>query len=177
MIRLAFVGQQRSGKDTAGEIFNNWVDDKSYGNINVHYYSFAQSMKDLCLSAYDNAFREDLQGIGAAVRSYDPKFWVRIVEKQIIKDNPQFAVVTDVRYPNEVKTLVDLNFHIIGIDAPDEERFLRSGEAPENWQEFESHESEVHARAALLNAPHIIKNSGGMDYFREQLETYFEEIQ
>lgn len=188
MIRLGFIGQQRSGKDTAGEIFEEWAVRKldvlphtyivtgTHPPEKVRFYSFAQPIKDLCNLAYDMHLRDDMQAICTSLRLYDAAFWVRIVENQIIRDNPKFAVVTDVRFDNEVRMLAGHDFILVGIDAPDEERFLRSGEAPENWEEYESHDSEKNARATLLNAPYIIKNDGTKEDFKKVLEAYFEEI-
>ena len=188
MIRVAFIGQQRSGKDTAAQVFDDWVEENHtalrFKNSSlvlhsgaVHCYSFAQPIKDLCEASYGMHTREDMQGVGAYLRQYDKAFFVRILERKIIEDNPQFAVITDVRYPNEVAAVTKLGFHLLGIDAPDEERWIRSGEAAESWEEYEVHESEVHARASLLNAPSIVKNHGTKEEFKELLEAYFEEIQ
>ena len=179
MIRVAFIGQQRSGKDTAAYIFREWVYKEIYFDLGTgfRFYSFAQPIKDLCEASYGMHTREDMQGIGSYLRQYDKAFFVRILERKIIEDNPQFAVITDVRYPNEVKSVTKLGFHLLGIDAPDEERWIRSGEAAENWEEYELHESEVNARASLLNAPSIVKNHGTKEEFKDLLEAYFEEIQ
>ena len=181
MIRVAFIGQKRSGKDTAAGIFRSWVGARHFltpiGLEPWREYSFAQPIKDLCEASYGMHTREDMQGIGSHLRQYDKAFFVRILERKIIEDNPQFAVITDVRYPNEVKAVTKLGFHLLGIDAPDEERWIRSGEAAENWEEYENHESEVNARASLLNAPSIVKNHGTKEEFKDLLEAYFEEIQ
>ena len=180
MIRVAFIGQQRSGKDTAAGMFDVWIGKQRpdiYADKYAYHYSFAQPIKDLCEASYGMHTREDMQGIGAHLRQYDKAFFVRILERKIIEDNPQFAVITDVRYPNEVAAVTKLGFHLLGIDAPDEERWIRSGEAAENWEEYELHESEVNARASLLNAPSIVKNHGTKEEFKDLLEAYFEEIQ
>lgn len=36
-------------------------------------------------------------------RSVDPDYWVKQVKKQIAKEKPEIALITDVRYPNEIK--------------------------------------------------------------------------
>ena len=90
-------------------------------------------------------------------------------------------MITDVRYPNEVEHLSKLGFQFIGIDAPDEERYLRavgahSVETADDWEQDELHESEVQARACLLNAPYVVKNGGTVEAFRKRLEERFEEL-
>lgn len=45
--------------------------------------------------------RRTLQRMGVGVRALDPEFWVRVVMRQVdAHDGP--AVITDVRFPNEV---------------------------------------------------------------------------
>ena len=170
-MRVAFVGQQRAGKDTAASIFCEWAETTHYGE--VLQYALADPIKELSERAYGTVTRASCQKIGAAIRAIDSEFWVKILKQEIIEDNPKFAVVSDVRYPNECAVLSGLGFSIIGVAAPDEERYLRSGTTPTEWAEAEKHESERAARAILLDAPHVVKNDGDVSEFRRRLRALF----
>lgn len=172
MNRVAFIGQQRAGKDTAADLFLAWATKKYYiSEESVARYSLAAPIKELVTSAYGDqrSMREPCQYIGAALRKYDKNFWVKILKRKVFQDKALFAAITDVRYPNECVELSKLGFTLIGISAPNEERYLRSGRDQEEWEEAERHESETHARACLLDAPYTVKNDGALDEFRKRL--------
>jgi len=119
-MRLAFVGQQRSGKDTAGEIFTEWVNTRFFINNRYteetpEHYSLAAPLKVLVASAYGSISRDHCQGVGRKLRDYDENIWANILENEIVAVNPMWAYVSDVRYENEVAMLSKHNFHIIGI--------------------------------------------------------------
>lgn len=60
--------------------------------------------------------REFLQNLGAAVRHYDPNFWIKAALEQWDDDHP--TVVTDVRYDNEVRAIRRWQGFIVRIDRP-----------------------------------------------------------
>jgi hypothetical protein len=174
-MRLAFIGQQRSGKDTAGEIYASWMRRRFFRNgYEGEHYALADPLKDLVESAYGNVQRAPCQAIGKALREFDDDIWCEILRRQLIEDSPQWAYVTDVRYANEVAMLSKQGFKMVGISAPDEERYLRSCVTPDEWAVHEKHESESSARATLLDAPYVVKNDGNIATFRKKLEELFE---
>lgn len=177
-MRVAFIGQQRAGKDTAGIVFDEWVRNKFVGAY-VHPYSLAAPLKALVKAADGVLSRDRLQQIGTdAIRHSDPDFWVKILRREIIADHFPWAYVTDARFENEVHMLSEQKFHLIGVSAPDEERWLRTGNtvSQEDWAEHERHESEAAARAALLNATYHVRNDGSVDKFRKLLIDLFKEL-
>ena len=51
----------------------------------------------------DERGRKLLQGIGQTVRAYNEDFWAVRVVRAIEHDQPDIAVITDCRFPNEIK--------------------------------------------------------------------------
>ncbi|MEO3974381.1 hypothetical protein [Streptomyces sp. CAU 1734] len=64
--------------------------------------------------------RRFLQELGASMRAVDPNIWLReaLARVQMASENGVPAVITDVRYPNEVAALRGRGFHLIYIDRP-----------------------------------------------------------
>ena len=179
-MRVAFIGQQRSGKDTAGEAYAEWTKRRFFPNgYSGEHYSLATPLKELILAADGVLTRDRLQQIGTdAIRHADYDFWVKILRRELIEYNPGWAYVTDARFPNEVKMLAEQKFHLIGISAPNEDRWQRTNLTitEETWAKHEKHESEVAARAALLDATYVVKNDSSIPAFQRRLDKLFEEL-
>jgi hypothetical protein len=90
----------------------------------VKTYAFADALKLYCREHHDTllpqwqlrnqtkqlpfqkddpiyGYSEILQWVGYEAREEDPDVWLRIVADQIKTDQPDIAVITDVRFPNE----------------------------------------------------------------------------
>ena len=91
-------------------------------------------------------------------RKYNPNYWVEQVEKTIAKEKPQVALITDLRFPNEL-AWVQLHGFAVRVDRKGLPAFTT-----------DTHESE---RALANIAPGIwdliIENDGTLEEFKEKV--------
>ncbi len=107
--------------------------------------------------------RTFLQFWGVFRRQEDEDYWVKKVEEQISKDKPTVAVISDCRFPNEMRWAQKFG-ECIRVDRP-------SVKSPN------AHISEE----ALTNVPDdlwaaIIKNTGSLEHFRTEVLFIFDMI-
>ena len=122
MVRIALVGNMRSGKDTFADVL---INEQGYTRI-----AFADELKRICKELFPEQFkngnkpREILQNVGKCMRSIDYDVWVKALDRKIKQYNAvtnmyeikeDNLVITDVRYPNEVGYLIDNGFTIVQI--------------------------------------------------------------
>ena len=122
-ILVGLVGYSGSGKDSlAAELCR-------FGGYTR--YAFADSLKSLLL-ATDKTFgnslerledwkrkglhdtREKLQNLGQRLRDYDSEFWIRSMPA-VLADR---AIVTDIRYPNELDWVKERGGTVVAIRRP-----------------------------------------------------------
>ena len=110
---VAFIGRAGSGKDYQSKL----LIDKGYTKI-----AFADALRDITAQIvrwplddlykiYDDfksgdvfpdyTGREIMENIGAAIRKYDPDFWVNAATLQITQKGLKKIVISDMRYINE----------------------------------------------------------------------------
>lgn len=116
--RFAFGCEARVGKDTACDYMMSKM------RLECKRFSFAAALYDILYFAQSQCNfpktkdRKFLQWVGTEwARAQNPDVWVDIVKTKILElpeDMPIF--VTDVRFPNEAKTLSELNFILIKIE-------------------------------------------------------------
>lgn len=117
MIIIGLGHKARQGKD----FISNYMKEVLSG---IQTYSFARALKEYCkanhatlvgdfrtATGYTGTIeqKEDpiygytriLQWYGTYARATDPDVWIKKVAAQIEIDNPEIAIVTDVRFPNE----------------------------------------------------------------------------
>lgn len=104
MVVLAIMGKAGSGKDTAAYYLSKLLPNK------VQRYAFANKLKQVASmmgwdGKKDTKGRKLLQDLGTIGREYIKDIWVDYVIVQILLDSPKIAVITDVRYPNEIYRL------------------------------------------------------------------------
>lgn len=100
---IMLSGVAGSGKDTAFNIIK-----RHYPN--AERFAFADALKSIAANLTwdgnkDIKGRKLLQDLGQAARAYNPDVWVNIVANEIKGTNPEIAVITDFRFPNEAKVL------------------------------------------------------------------------
>lgn len=103
--------------------------------------------------------RHVVREIGMLMRHYDSHQFVRYVET-VIKSSPGGTIwfVTDVRFPNEVKSIRDqLNGSIVKIKRP--------------GYEYDGHVTESEVADELCD--HIIHNVGTLQDYQQQVEALF----
>lgn len=107
--------------------------------------------------------RTFLQFWGVFRREEDPEYWVKKVAEQIAEDKPDVALISDCRFPNEMRW-IQQNGECIRVDRP-------SVKSPN------AHISEE----ALANVPDdqwaaVIKNTGSLEEFRNEVLFIFDMI-
>lgn len=103
---IALLGKAGAGKDLAAASLRG-----AYG---YNRSAFADKLKDVAASIWGETARtnrEYLQQLGVAVREIDNDAWVNA----IVLTNP--SVVTDVRFPNEVRALLGHGFVTVKVVA------------------------------------------------------------
>jgi hypothetical protein len=86
----------RHGKDTAAE----WL-VKMYGATR---FAFSDALYAYCRVEHGMTTKDAplLQKVGVAMRERDPLVWVKAVYYDMLTKAPKIAVITDVRFPNEM---------------------------------------------------------------------------
>ncbi|MFF6928352.1 deoxynucleotide monophosphate kinase family protein [Streptomyces californicus] len=182
MGNIGIIGRARAGKDTAGQ----WlVDHRGYRRIGFADPLKEAALKlnpivstrfsggdnftlriTPCVDIYGWERAKDeypevrriLQELGAAVRAIDEDFWLRAAMKRVMEANEAGvpAVITDVRYPNEVASLRRAGFHLVYIERPGVEQLV--------------HESE--GALGPKDADHTIINDGSRRQFLSMVEHF-----
>ncbi|WP_327712382.1 hypothetical protein OG912_32185 [Streptomyces sp. NBC_00464] len=181
MGNIGIMGRARVGKDTAGQWL---VDNRGYRRIGfadalkdaalktdpivedlAGYYDVVESTRLSALvgeHGWERAkdrepeVRRILQELGASIRAIDPEFWLRTALKKVRDANEAGVpvVITDVRYPNEAKSLRAAGFHLLHIDRPGVPQL--------------THESE--GALTSTDADYAITNDGTRELFLSKLQ-------
>jgi len=132
-------GKARVGKDTFGAILRDAIEDKYV------LMAYADGLKEKCMKDFDLSRkqlygslkevpdtryvkimsesdtvywtpREIIQFIGTdCYRAINNDFWIELLLKRINNEQLSNVIITDARFPNEVKALKDLGAHHIHI--------------------------------------------------------------
>ena len=155
----------------------NYVSEKLlYPNLpkkNTIFMAFADHFKiDACIKYginYSKVFHEKdynsrqlLQKLGAEGRDKDKNWWVNVIDTWIRTYNERGMerfIITDVRYPNEVKWLKSKGGILIKIDAP--KRTLKKLKEENNNDKEKIKKTINHKSERLINEPEI---SNQIDY-------------
>ena len=137
---VAFAGRKQSGKTTCAEAVRDLYNHTAKNENAAKIYSFADPLKknicmdilglthDQCYGSDDNkneltnnywndkqlTAREVMQFVGTDIfRKMQNNIWVDATLKQIDQDQPELAIISDCRFPNEVLALKDIGGLII----------------------------------------------------------------
>lgn len=142
MKHVALIGKARAGKDSVARILQEhagytrlaFADKLKEAALRVNplvqtdpdfHSGGVERLADLVrdgggweVAKESDDVRRFLQNYGQTVREMDPKFWVRPVVTQILNGTAwnMPAVVTDVRYMNEVRALRDLGAVVVRVE-------------------------------------------------------------
>lgn len=159
-IRIAFGNKARAGKDTAGAYILN-----KYGGERL---SFAETLYDISydvlaslgLPKQKNPALLQCLGGGLRARLY-PEVWVDVVKRKILQTDTVAPdtnlVVTDMRYPNEMRMLKEHGFITVRVN-----RENRPIDRDPN------HESEIALDSAEFD--YTINNDGTVEELYEKIE-------
>ena len=126
MIKIAFIGRQRSGKTTGAEALHHHFLKEGWEGIHVHRTSFGKAMKRHFEHFTGEKFdkkehRKMIQLFGQLHRRYDESIWVRFVENEMQTAEMQgysHFIIDDVRQANEVEFCKKNGFILIYVDVP-----------------------------------------------------------
>lgn len=169
MTKIALTGSARAGKNEVALMLA-----EHYPNLVE--VAFADELKYLCSAMFGDVYgsknRDALIEIGNSARAIDPDVWVKHLDRRIKflqagKAEADF-IITDIRYPNEVKYARDNGFTILKVSAKDDirvERALQSGEELDLDNDGDKFVSS-------LKADWTIYNNLGLDELREAVNYY-----
>ncbi len=110
MFILGIGYKARQGKDEAAKAIVKFCGRK---NLYAKQYAFADAIKIHCRIAYGMERKDArlLQMVGTDVyrNMVNSNFWVNILKRTIVEQNPDVAVITDVRFKNECDMIRDLD--------------------------------------------------------------------
>lgn len=170
---LAISGHAQNGKDTVAGLLRDSL--KADGNrvLVAHY---ADLLKYMCRTFFDWDGNKDekgrhiLQYVGTdIIRKQAPDFWVDFISSVLtyFKENWDYVLIPDTRFPNEIDKLISNGFDVIHI------RVVRPNFESPLTEEQQSHPSET----ALdnVNPDFYIYNEGSMDELKEKINKWIQE--
>lgn len=154
----------RQGKDLAARFIA-----ATYPHVDVQRFAFADALKALCRVDYDMTEKDAplLQRVGVLKRCEDPEVWVRALYWSIAERRPALALITDVRFENEVEMIRSIGGHVVKVERtlPDGDIFCAADRDPR-------HISETALDDCLWDA--VIENpDGDLDAFRAHTHETF----
>ena len=124
---VGFGNKARSGKDAAGEaVLTHFTRSqetlkKHLGRAHKPYavklYKFAEALYRECRELHGMVEKDSplLQNVGLQRRKEDESYWICKVSDQITTDNPDLALITDVRFKNEANFIKHQNGVLINV--------------------------------------------------------------
>jgi hypothetical protein len=159
VILIGFGHKARQGKNF---VANYMVEQ----NLNIKLYAFADELKLYCKEHHESlvkqymlatypypmslkpllppkddpiyGYTQILQWYGTDVaRVHDPDTWVKALDKRLLLDDPEVAIVCDVRFPNEAAYIKEKGGHLIEVRRlnADGSQFLDKGRDPNHPSE------------------------------------------
>ena len=163
---ILISGKARHGKDTVAAYIKEGLEKCGYKVLITHY---ADLVKYVCTMYFgwdgkkDEHGRHLLQYIGTdVVRANDPDYWVRFVYEiaKLFKNEWDYMIVPDARFPNEINTFKDSEFDTIHI------RVIRDNFDDGMTEEQRSHASETALDGCLPDK--TVTNNGTLDDLKEK---------
>ena len=126
-MKIIGIGHKsRQGKDTLGKFL---VQEFAKGDYYAKTYSFADSLKSYCRVAFGMEEKDGnlLQYVGTEIfRKKDADFWVKQLFLKLEEEQPEIAIVTDMRFLNEanfIRNLGGVTVDVIRLNK-DDSRYL-----------------------------------------------------
>lgn len=105
MLVIGLGNKARHGKDYAGHKIAMQAMSMGMG---ARVYGFADALRAYCRVAFGMREKDVrlLQYVGTEIfRKKDPDVWVRVLLDTIQEQNPDVAIITDMRFPNEASAI------------------------------------------------------------------------
>lgn len=167
---LAISGHAQNGKDTVAGLIKDSL--KADGNrvLVAHY---ADLLKYMCRTFFDWDGNKDekgrhiLQYVGTdIIRKQAPDFWVDFISSVLtyFKENWDYVLIPDTRFPNEIDKLISNGFDVVHI------RVVRPNFESPLTEEQQNHPSET----ALdnVNPDFYIYNEGSMEELKVKINEW-----
>ena len=182
-MRIALIGLKRSGKDTFADIACNEYDFAKM--------AFADEVKRTAQHLFPDEFANNnkpvelLQWMGQTMRERDTEIWIKLLDRKLTNYNiwedtcnvTANIIVTDCRYPNEVKYLKSQGFTIIQIVVDFMEICRRCAETEADFKfEYMAHESESMALNTTEYADILIDNNGTKERYEDMVRALLTEL-
>lgn len=158
---IGIAGKMGSGKSTIAR----YLCDNHLYNERMFAYPLKRIASELFKARGKEKWeREIYQKLGRAMREIDPDVWVKATMNEIGNrhKNNNF-VISDVRYPNEAKGIIDNDGVVILLHVDDKirkERIEKRDKVSINydeWIKMNSHESETMVdEIAQMNVKHVL---------------------
>ena len=163
-VRVVGLGHKaRTGKDVAATALSSYV----YGS---KVYGFSDAISAVCRSNHGMTVRDPtlLQRIGLEARTRCPDVWLEALYWKIEEARPPLAVITGVRFENEVAMI-----RALGGEAWRVDRFNRDGSRFVADDRAMSHPTETALDGFVFDR--VLANStGGLDGFLERVKETFD---
>jgi dephospho-CoA kinase len=175
-LKLALTGRMRSGKDSVADYLA-----RQYGFAR---FAFGDGIRKVCRELFPDQMaqarkpRALLQGVGQAMRAFDPDVWINRTLNEVndwlrvntivetVKPN---VVICDLRQPNEYECLRSEGFVIIRVNASDETRIQRMIDAGDTFDDDTlTHETEQHVGSFTVD--YEIDNNGSLAELYAQVD-------
>ena len=129
-LRVLGLGHKaRTGKDVAAAYLAARVPG-------AKTYAFSDAIAVVCRAIYGMTTRDPslLQAVGLEERSKNPRVWVDALFWKILEDAPSLAIVTGVRFQNEVEMIEALGGEVWRVDRFNEDGsvFVASDRPPDH---------------------------------------------
>ena len=131
---IGFGHKARNGKDTAAGIFQTVLGGAA------RRYAFADALKAVARVSFGMKEKDGklLQALGTDVyRHANPDIWTDVMYWTLKEHRPQFALITDVRFPNEAEMIKDMKGILIRCIRrnPDGSQFIDPHRDPNHLSE------------------------------------------
>lgn len=163
---IAFSGRKQSAKNLCATQLTEFINEFNK-DIVVKHYSFADALKSICIDIlgleYNQCYGSDedkntptdivwngneltarqvMQIVGTDIfRSLKPNVWTEATIRKIQKDNPDIAIITDCRFPNEIDAVHDAKGIVIrltrSIDASNHPSESALDKENYDWNNFD----------------------------------------
>lgn len=170
MFILGLGHRARHGKDTVARAIVSYCAQRG---VYAKQYGFADALKAHCRVAFGMREKDAplLQMVGTDLyRRTDPNIWVRVLLDTIAEQEPDVAIITDVRFPNEAEAIRAKGGAVVKVERRNEDGSLWvAGDRNPN------HPSEI----ALANYPfdeHLWVYNGEVDTLKQIGTDVFEQL-
>lgn len=168
---ILISGKARSGKDTCADYIKRQIDD-SQPNSKVVIVRYADELKYIARRYFgwngkkDKEGRNLLQTVGDMIRDYDKDYFVNRLIKQARVLNPDYLIIPDTRYKNEIDNWLFQGFSVFSV------RIVRASNNGLTVAQ-KSHQSECELDNYCFN--YRITNNWTKEDFKKEVEHMVEE--